>query len=749
MNLPFRTSMTFINPYKQSLLKIVMPLGVLLLTILTVTGLSAEPLMVTLVAEGAEKKVLIPSEEIDEGWRGQSDFNDSTWLSISGDPGGIGFDDSNEYNRYISLNVNNEMGGRTSCYVRALFNMDGALFAQLDYLALVVRYDDGFVAYINGEPVCQVNAPPNPGRRSAATQPHEAQGMETIEISKHLDKIVAGVNVLAIHALNVSGSSPDFLIMSKLVARKSYQDHFASTLPIVILQNQGQTLQSQNQAAYTAVSIIDNLGDNHLFDKPNDYQGRAILQTVDVLYFYNKGPMQMNIIDEAALPVDASLLGMAPGNEWILTAPYSDKTLLRDAVMSSLSQKMGKKGCNSRLVHLFKNGDYRGIYLLNENRNVHPNRLNLATLAPSDNSGDPLTGGYVLRLDHRRDDPGFDSAYKPFPAAQQPIHYQFSSPSAEAITPVQKAYINKFINDWEYKATTSMSSFLSVMDLSSFVDYFILNEIAKNVHAYRDLTLFVKDRDSINPRLRIEPVLDFQHTLGNVSYYDGDDVRNWQLEFLLNDSEARADSMLTPFWWISLINDAEFTGALYHRWQELRSGILAEASIAQLSDSLYQLIKKDQVLNFERWSVFDKEIWPSTLVFNTYNQEYDYMVVWLYDRLDWMDAAIQEFATAVHDENKKVAAVTDPVLFTNYPNPFNPSTTLHYRLNVPSQVIIRIFNNQGQLVSELQQGFQSPGSFSVTWEGKDSAGLAVPSGIYYSRLIAGGTVKTQKMVLMR
>jgi hypothetical protein len=87
----------------------------------------------------------------------------------------------------------------------------------------------------------------------------------------------------------------------------------------------------------------------------------------------------------------------------------------------------------------------------------------------------------------------------------------------------------------------------------------------------------------------------------------------------------------------------------------------------------------------------------------------------------------------------------------NYPNPFNPSTTIQYGLEQRSRVLIQIFNVAGQLVRTLVDAEQSPhsGGLSTTWYGNDERGHPVASGVYFYRLSAGNFVKTKRMVLLK
>ncbi|MDD2331652.1 MAG: FlgD immunoglobulin-like domain containing protein, partial [Candidatus Cloacimonetes bacterium] len=85
----------------------------------------------------------------------------------------------------------------------------------------------------------------------------------------------------------------------------------------------------------------------------------------------------------------------------------------------------------------------------------------------------------------------------------------------------------------------------------------------------------------------------------------------------------------------------------------------------------------------------------------------------------------------------------------NYPNPFNPSTTISFSLQRPGEVSLAIYNLKGQKIKTLLEGKMTGGTHQIVWNGKDNAGQAAPSGIYLYRLQADGKNQTGKMVMMK
>ena len=88
-------------------------------------------------------------------------------------------------------------------------------------------------------------------------------------------------------------------------------------------------------------------------------------------------------------------------------------------------------------------------------------------------------------------------------------------------------------------------------------------------------------------------------------------------------------------------------------------------------------------------------------------------------------------------------------LFPNYQNPFNPTTTIDYHLSSISNVELKIFDQLGQEIKTLVNSRQPAGIYKVKWDGRDTNGDLMPSGLYYYRMKAGSHSETRKMVLIR
>jgi len=184
---------------------------------------SSRPATVTiinLVPEDADKRVLVPTEDIGQQWSTEIHYDDSAWELATGSPGGVGYERSSGYEDFISLDLEAHMyGENTSCYIRIPFSIEANELPDLTQLTLKIRYDDGFVAYLNGIEVARRNFNGTPAWNSSSSSTNSdsaAVVFEEIDISESISDLKMDNNVLAIHGMNASRTSSDLLISVEL-----------------------------------------------------------------------------------------------------------------------------------------------------------------------------------------------------------------------------------------------------------------------------------------------------------------------------------------------------------------------------------------------------------------------------------------------------------------------------------------------------------------------------------------------------
>ncbi len=223
----------------------------------------------TLIAEDAPKAVWVPSEDIGLIWTGGDEpFDDSGWTSgvlTDGETaGGVGYEQSVGYETFITHNVGAEMYGLTeACYLRIPFTVAGQDLADFNYLKLRMRFDDGFVAYLNGVLVASANAPATPAWNSGATTSHGdtlATMFQDFDCSASLGLLRSGDNVLAIHGMNIGLTSSDFLVSVELVAGQESQSGelspsaIAYTGPVVLTGDTPVKVRGRKDGQWSALN---------------------------------------------------------------------------------------------------------------------------------------------------------------------------------------------------------------------------------------------------------------------------------------------------------------------------------------------------------------------------------------------------------------------------------------------------------------------------------------------------------------
>jgi len=709
-----------------------------------------------LVAYNADKGVLVPKSDIGAAWKDDINFGDSSWHLCTGRPGGVGYEKGSGYENMITLDVGEDMyqdgaNPNTSCYIRIKFMVNGEDLQKYESLKLTMIYDDGYVVYLNGNKVSEANAPATVAWNSSALSAIEYSQPAVVDISSHLDKLVAGENLLAIHGLNASTTSSDFLINAKLEADSQYSGDFSSSnLPIIIIDTHGKAIVDDPRIEADMGIIYNADGQRNFVTDPwNHYDGKIGIELRgSTSQNFPKKPYRIETHDSLGADLNVSLFGMPKENDWVLHNPYSDKSLIRNILAYKISNDIGRYASRTQLCEVIVNGAYQGVYVFMEKIKRDKNRVDIARLDEDDVAGDSLTGGYIIKIDK--------------PAGEQydgwegeNVFYQYHYPHPRDIKPQQQSYIQHYMQKFEHIMQTGAYDnpdigYPHYIDMDSAVDHFIINEVSRNIDAYRLSAYMYKDRDSKGGKLILGPVWDFNLSFGNGDYYDGWKTDGWNLDHLI---EHTGKDFSPPLWWKKLRETDEFKSKLYTRWTSLRQGNLRTDVLLGYIDNVADTLSEAQGRNFRKWPVLGVELWPNWFVGDTYEEEINWMKEWLANRLVWMDAAIDEYKTAAV---KGAGRASNPAKFSmqqNYPNPFNSSTIISYTLPNRAFVTASIYNLNGQLIKTIVHEQQHSGSHTVVWNGVDANGKSMPSGayIYQIRVVAKDNTynKSNKMVLLQ
>lgn len=311
----------------------------------------------------------------------------------------------------------------------------------------------------------------------------------------------------------------------------------SSNLPVIVINTNGQTIVDEPKIM-ADMGIIFNSGNarNNISDPFNHYNGKIGIEIRG--QSSQSFPMKsysIELRDNAGNSQDKSLFGLPKESDWVLYAPYTDKTLMRNFLAYTMSREMGRWAANCRFVEIILNGDYIGIYVFMERIKRGSGRVNIAKMSDTDISGDAVTGGYIFSLD-KEANAWFSTYAAPNSTNRVKPQFSYVYPKIENIVAAQKDYLKKYVDSFERALAgpqfeDPINGFRRFIDVPSFIDFSIINEISKNVDGYRLSSYFYKDRNSKNSKIFAGPVWDYDLAFRNAYYCETPLTTGWLYNF--------------------------------------------------------------------------------------------------------------------------------------------------------------------------------------------------------------------------
>lgn len=473
-----------------------------------------------------------------------------------------------------------------------------------------------------------------------------------------------------------------------------------SNLPILRITTNGIAIQQNGKtSAHFEIFFDENNEIHSTTDIAKQYDGQIGIEYRGSSSFdlFEKKSYNIETRNSDGTNNNTSILGLPAENDWVLYGPYSDKTLMRNALIYSLANEFMEYAPRVRMVELIIDNQYEGVYIFTEKIKRDKNRLNISKLEEGDNHGDNLTGGYILKFDKSdvyNPYTGIKSEYAPYANTWQESYLLFHYPKPQDITDDQKSYLLNYITELEEAFASSnyqdsIVGYHKYIDVSSFVDFFISNELAKNPDGYRLSSFLYKDRESIDNKLKAGPIWDFNLGFGNVNYCTNGDYKGFVVQNF--NKVCPDDFWVIHFWWDRLMSDPTFRSAIKERWLELRRSTLSNANIITKIDSFEYLLDQAQERNFARYPIIGEYIWPNYTIENSYENEIDRLRSWILDRLHWIDNNLEVLSSFNFDQNRG----PDVKL---YPNPITDNSVVEYYSRITDKVTITVYNSQGQII---------------------------------------------------
>ena len=499
-----------------------------------------------------------------------------------------------------------------------------------------------------------------------------------------------------------------------------------SALPILIVKTNGKSIVNEPKIL-ADFQIIDNgVGKiNKTTDKPTGYLGKMGIEFRGSTSqtFFPKKPYGLELwVDSTQVSRKAALLGMPQESDWVLNTSYNDKTFMRDVLAYDLANRMGRYATRTRYCEMVINGSYEGIYILMEKIKKDKNRVDISTLKTTDNTGDDVTGGYILKIDKTE---GTKSRLwntdVMLSTGKYTVPIQVDYPKLADITEQQFSYIKNYVTDFEnsLKAADFLSptaKWRSMSDIDSFVDYLILTEIVKNVDGYRLSTYFYKEKDSKGGKLKMGPAWDYNLSFGNADYADGYKTSGFQ--YNVNDLLVPANDtyFLAPSWWKRLSSDTTFLNKVGKRWRVLKNSALSPDRIDKWMDSTAAVLQPITVRNFSRWQgVLGNKVWPNYYVGSTYRDEVSWMKNWIRQRIAWLDGQFSSFGVLLANEEEKPKE--SPLRI--FPNPAENQTMIEYDVLRKGRVAINVYDLTGRLLKTLADEDKSVQTYKIFYNSEN------------------------------
>lgn len=353
----------------------------------------------------------------------------------------------------------------------------------------------------------------------------------------------------------------------------------------------------------------------------------------------------------------SDLAAPAKCKKWTLVNPYDDKTLLRNVLAFEASRRIGlayTPWC--QLVDVLVNGEFRGTYQFTDQVTVDKDRIPVPELLPEDNELPVLSGGYFLEMDALA---GGEPCHF---TSQRGIPVTVKSPDSDAITPVQRQYIEQHFNLME--STLYSDNYLDpedgyrrYIDADSYMRHFLCSEFCANSDMYWSCYLY-KNRDE--DAFHIGPVWDVNLGFDNDGRsYPNRQAPDWTYRHVVSYAGTIRQ------WADRIQSDPLLQEELCTMWSDLReSGRMDPEGFVQYLDSLEDYVDASQRLNFLRWDNLLQYTMGNPQIGGSYAGEVEVVRSFIRDRFVWMDRRLSNPDPVSRLDTMHIADASDLFRFT-------------------------------------------------------------------------------------
>lgn len=443
-------------------------------------------------------------------------------------------------------------------------------------------------------------------------------GTEPTETSRLYSGAVEITRTTLLKARTFATGRPPGLTQSQTytVLHESLRD-FSSHLPLVIINTFGRRIGHEEKIPASIRFINGDGGTNSLLGTAG-MDGRVDINVRgNTSRRFPKNSFTLKLKNDQDQPLKVPLLGLPAESEWVLYAPYFDRTLIRDVLAYDLSNQIGRYAPRTRFVEVFlagargplAAGDYLGVFVLEEKIKRGKDRVDVEKLGPEDA---PADGGYIFKKDH------VDPTETGFRTARG-SQFLYVYPKAGEISDRQKSWLENYLSEFERvlhgsRFAAPTNGYAKYLDVDAFIDHHWLVEMSKNVDGFRFSTFLHLKKGG---KLTMGPIWDWDQSFGNANFYDGANPESWYWPYI---SAGEVN------WFARLNHDPDFQQRYIDRWAELRKGPFAPAKILARIDALIASLGDAQKRNTQRW--------PTHRRYEDYIRR---MKQWIRSRIAWID----------------------------------------------------------------------------------------------------------------
>jgi len=396
---------------------------------------------------------------------------------------------------------------------------------------------------------------------------------------------------------------------SKNIKAEFFNPNEFTGLPILYVNTSGVAIDSKEDYVEGVSSIVGGTNYPSFQDLEMKIKGRGN-STWWQGGIWGKKPYQIKFGDKT------EVLNMPKDKKWVLLAELSDKSLIRNKIAREIANiSRFDYVPQAEYSEVFINEQHVGTYLIGQKVEESKNRVNI---------GDT---GYLIEIDtdaNGRIEP--DDVY--FRSSQWSSRYEdgvfnIKEPSLEYDSE-EFNLIKDHVNDFEEALFGNNFKdpdlgYRSFIDLPSFIDWFLVNEISKNQDARSYSSIYFNYIPG--EKIKMGPVWDFDLAFGNVDYSNAENPEGFWIKENL--------------WFKRMFEDPYFSDLVNTRFNYYENNL---SSILSKVDEFENYLSKSQKKNFEIWDILSKDVWPIPVKYDTHREYVEYLKNWIDTRMLWLKA---------------------------------------------------------------------------------------------------------------